>query len=241
MTFKCSVYLGKGNVMKRVILGAISALAFVASVASAQAATVVQSYSFPSFVSPHTATFQLSGFDSTLGSLTGVELQLTNTSTPFVEVYNPYITSETITGASVSVPLTVTVAGTVLTATESLTGVSGAAAAAPTLGSVSVTDFIGSPTTVAVSTSLTSASDLAAFIGSAPITFTWNIDTGSYAGTAKPGVAFTGGATSGGDFKIIYTYAAVPEASIWAMLIVGFGLTGLMFRFGRNKGLLQAI
>ena len=70
--------------------------------------TLSQTYTIPADQPPYTVDFQLNGFDTSLGTLTGVELKLNTSTTATLDVINPLATTQSFAGAYVSVPMKVT-------------------------------------------------------------------------------------------------------------------------------------
>ncbi len=195
--------------------------------------TLTEMATIPSAPTPFTYDFTLPAFSTALGALTGVDLELTSTTTASVEIYNLTGASQAFSNATASIPLTVTgPAGLFVTATYSAGPFSGAAA--PGLNTLP-----GATGTATDSTSVPSA-DFSHYEGSTPIalSYTANAPFGNYGGTAVPGVFFGGSADTGGTFKVVYTYAAIaiPEPATSAMMILGFAAIGFAaFRSKRNS------
>jgi hypothetical protein len=65
----------------------------------------------------------------------------------------------------------------------------------------------------------------------------WTVFTGTFVGTGSDTLSFTSilDAQNGSVFLDGVSIAAVPEASTWAMMILGFGLAGAAIRRRRRK------
>jgi hypothetical protein len=199
----------------------------VTAPACALAATVVESASITSSPVPYDTNFTLAGFNTALGTLQSVEFVLTDNTTASVDVINTTGATQSFTNAFANIPLTVSgPSGTTLSDTISATVPSGSVAGN------SQRAFSGSPVTDSVN--LTLNSNLSAFKGSSPLSFTASAGTGTYGGQAAGDVFFGGSAVTGGTFDVIYTYAsAVPEPASWALLMLG--VTGIGAAVRRRK------
>jgi hypothetical protein len=209
--------------------------AAVTAPACAMAGQIIESAPIPTATVPYTYTFQLPSFNSSLGTLTSVEFELTDTATASVVVINTTDIAQLFSNASAAIPLTVTGPGG-LSVADLITAevASGSVAAGQTA------TFAGVTGTHSADTTFTGAALLA--FESDPVvnlSYTANAGAGTYAGTGLPGVAFTGSASAGGTFELIYNYAAVPEPGTWALLMLGVGAIGVAMR-RRKDGLALA-
>jgi hypothetical protein len=108
-----------------------------------------------------------------------------------------------------------------------------------------VTDFAGpsgftSPDIIASSSNfvtLTSATDLALFTGPGVLNGPL-LAAGVSSATGAGNLITQFHTEAGGYASVEYTYAAVPEAATWALMLSGFGLVGIALR--RREGLESA-
>jgi PEP-CTERM motif len=199
--------------------------------ANAGTKTLMETATIPTAPTPFTYDFTLPAFDTALGTLTGVDLDITSTTTASVQVYNFAGASQTFSNATASIPLTVTgPAGLFVTATYSAGPFSGTAAPG-------LTTVPGTTGTASNSTSVPST-DFSHYEGSSPIALSYSADApfGDYGGRGVPGVFFGGSAETGGTFTVVYSYTAVPEPATFAMMGLGFfGLGLAAFRSKHNS------
>jgi hypothetical protein len=219
------------NTLKTLALTA-AMVATMALPAYAGTKTLTETANIPIAATPFTYNFTLPAFNTALGTLTGLDLDLTVTATASVQVDNLDGVSHPFSNATASIPLTVTgPAGLFVTATYNAGPFSGTAA--PGLNILP-----GTKGTASNSTSVGSA-DFSHYEGSTPIALSYLADApyGSYGGSGAPSVLFFGGsASAGGTFEVAYTYAAVPEPATWAMMSLGFAGIGVTaFRSKRNS------
>ncbi|HMD61944.1 MAG TPA: choice-of-anchor E domain-containing protein, partial [Opitutaceae bacterium] len=164
-------------------------------------------------------------FDSTLGTLTSVNLTLTSTADGTVSVINFTASPQSFTNAFAS--MTVNVTGPDGTATT-VTPVSTQATGIANPPAFTITNFnpVG-----ATAVSSVSAGNLGMYeaIGGGTLDFIINSSaTGSYGGTGTPGaVGFGGSAAAYGDLQITYDYTVVPEPATYTVL-VGAAALGLV-------------
>jgi hypothetical protein len=203
------------------------------TIAGAANATVLTfTHTIPATTVPFTSVFTLSSFSTALGTLTGVEILLDDTTSATVDIYNLNATSSSFTDASASVPLTITGPAAVsLTDTVTAGPISGVAA--PGLNT-----YTGASGNSTVTTSIAPA-DFSSYESATPqsLTFGAVAANGTYTGTAGFGVLFGGSATAGGTVEVEYTYTpvpTVPEPASWALMMIGFGAMGGVLRRRRE-------
>jgi len=167
-----------------------------ASAGIASASMITVSTNVGVETSPFTEIFSLPGFNSTLGTLTAVNISMTVTGVPDLEVINVTGAPQSFTNGSTSTPISVAGPdGTKVNLNETATGLSGSVGAGT--GGISITMFPG-PTFVGSAN--VNAAVLADYEAAGPNTltnsFTATGSVGTYMGTATTGVAFTGNATA---------------------------------------------
>ena len=199
----------------------------------ANALTLMYSQTIPTAAVPYTYNFTLPTFDSTLGTLTGVTIDLSTSATAEVDVFNATGSSQSFTNAFANLPITVTGPDT---STASTT-----VSAGPLSGTANpgFNTFPGITGTGTGSTSVPSSGfALYQTPGGAPANFAAAVSGGTYGGTAAPGVFFSGSATAGGTVKITYTYTvpngSVPEPGSVVLLCAG-GISGAGVLLRRRK------
>lgn len=200
--------------------------------------TITETYAIATAAPPYTVHFQLNGFDTSLGTLTDIELKLSTSTTATLDVFNTLATSQTFNGAYVSVPMKVTGPGGVsVQAVDDAGPASGTVAAAQTYlvgdppkaitsdGTKTIDGLTGS----ASGATQVASADFGLYEGATvSLSYSALTQVGFYPGSAVRGVAFSGTAETGGAFDLVYTYTTpIPEGSTWAMM--GLGLAGLGF------------
>lgn len=193
---------------------------------AASAATVSFTHTIAATPVPFTSNFTLSSFNTALGTLTGVEIVVDDTSVATVDIFNLNSTTESFTDASATVPLTVTGPdGSMITNSVTAGPISGVAG-------VGLSTFTGLSASNVVSLSIAPAA-FSSYESATPqnLSFTASAGDGTYTGTGGFGVLFGGSAVAGGTVEVNYTYStAVPEPASWALMIVGFGMMGGVLR-----------
>jgi len=204
---------------------AATALLVMASGSSLFASTVTYTTPIPDTPVSFSDTVLLQGFNSALGTLTGVQLVLGYTGKVNIAITDISSTSYSYTNASASTGLSLTGPGglSVGPVAEAATSASGTVAPGTTvLPSVS---FSGSTTA--------NPSDLADYLTSSNVTLHFLGSSISASGTTNgPNnmVFFGGGADASGSLQVIYTYtgvSAVPEPATMALMggaLIGLGL-----------------
>jgi hypothetical protein len=234
----CAVDLFTG--VKRVV----AVFAFIAIVLSmtsltANGQTVTYNGTISSTTLGNSATTTLPEFNSALGTLTGVQVTLDFTATPYAEVFNfsgvPQIFSTNDWASSGFNPANT---WTISYGTDSWN----LAVPTVTTGTIfgtgqSVPTFPGNLTLVGGTSApadLTGASglDFAAYTGAGDLVF-GTTGTGNYAGSGEP-FFFGGGADLGGTASVTYDFVPVPEPTTAGCFLLGLGALACYRRFIRN-------
>lgn len=162
--------------------------------------------------------FSLNKFDTSLGTLTGVELQQVTSIVPEIQIYN--ITGGTLPFDSASTHAPISFAGP--------DGTSSLVAADYTIGAntVSSLETIFSPAlpTIVTGSVNVQPANFASYEGTGTANFTTTFEANSSSITtgAPGGTIFVGGSMiAGGSFAVTYTYTPVPEPSTIALLATG--------------------
>ncbi|WP_170153009.1 choice-of-anchor E domain-containing protein [Roseiarcus fermentans] len=200
--------------------------------------SVTETYTIAPTLAPFSISFTLPGFDTALGTLTGIEMVLNTSTTAAVNVYNFNLETKSFADAAVTIPVTVTGPGPTSVTSHDVAGpVSGTVGPGglywvPALGSYAL--VAGEVTIPGVTGSASDSasipnSEFSNYIGSTVnLSYSAAAGQGNYSGSAPTGVSFSGSATTGGSFDLIYSYetSGVPETSTWAMLGLGFAALG---------------
>jgi len=211
-------------------------LALMAIAQPASAGFMTQTLNYSGGEPPFVDNLTFQKFNTSLGTLTAVTIELTEAGTVTSEVVNfsgvitPPVTASWV-GATTSATVTATGPdNTVSSDTLTTTPFSG------TSTGFSVTD--GPPLTASVSAT-TNATNLALYEGSGTGTYTVTASASalSSSGTsASPFITFGGTANIDGSVTIDYYYtAAVPEPASLGMVVLGLGGIYVVRRF-RRKG-----
>ena len=209
--------------MKRFLLTLAATMAVGGS--SLFGGTISFSHTTSTGAVPFTDNFTLQEFDTTLGTLTGITITLSDTATAEVDVFNSTSTAQGFTNATASIPLNLTGPASVSVNTTAVAG--------PIAGTANpgVNAFPGIPGTGSGSTNVASA-NFGSYegVGTTFASFSVASSTGNFSGTSVPGVFFGGSATVGAVTTITYTYTpstGTPEPSTMALL--GSSLLGVGF------------
>lgn len=178
------------------------------------------------------STFTLGAFDTALGTLTGVTLDLSETASLQIQIFNfgapdaPFVSATTST-------------------TDTLTGpggpITGSFFTSAGPGVLPLGDFEQNNLPAALvsdSVSITVANALfanfeTAGVGTISYSSQFGPDFTSTGSPGAPGQFFGGdGSLTNGSLKVTYDYtaAAVPEPGAWALMILGFAGAGAMLR-----------
>lgn len=167
-------------------------------------------------------------FNPTMGTLTGVEIQLTSTSNATLTIKNNNTTTQRYSG-SASIPVTVSypvypAPGVLsLTSTATTNTVSGVIAAGATVTRTGLTGTNG-PVNAFVSSNAFSYYIGTGNIGS--LTATAGTATASGSGS---NIVYGASGSASGNVKIIYTFDTVSIPEPTALMLIGSGLMGLAF------------
>jgi len=238
----------------KVAAGMVS-IGLLACSAAVQATTITQVLNVPGGSNNNgniVNSIPYSLFNSTLGTLTGVTLELVTTDTVTSEVFNFSGSAQSVTNASAKFPLTIygppttvsppydltTYLSTTTITAGPYTGI--AAEGGPdVLGSASGNTDSG---VVVVPSSDWPANWETPGGGSSSTDLVFASGSGSYTGNANSGVFFGGVASVSGSFTLIYTYQpnlsfGTPEPGAWALLMASasVSLAGLRRRRRMTK------
>jgi PEP-CTERM motif-containing protein len=212
------------------ILGALALLLF-----GGNAMATTETFDLTgSSISNLNGDFTVTGFNTSLGTLTGIALDFNVAASANVSVINLGSTSGNFTNASASFSYSLTGPGgsALLTAVPvSATVASGIANAGPGV----ITNFPAN--TVNSPVDLTLSSGFSSYETAGP-EFTLSAPSGTYGGTTgDSNVLFSGNASATPTGTISYTYTvnAVPEPSSWAMGFLCMGVFAVLrFRARRT-------
>jgi hypothetical protein len=213
------------------VVTAIAAL--IALSHSAFADTETFSLAVPSAAAGSSSAFTLSGFDPSLGTLTGITVELTANSIPTVTAYNVGSSAGSFTNDFISYDLTLdgpdSSAAALIAAPVSYTVASGSLDPATSgFTSVSYSDFAH-----AISTSASiDPSAFSSYEVAAPVDFSLGIPTLNKGGMPSSPSIFAGGTGEFSDANVTveYTYDAVPEPSSTSLI----ALAGAALAFART-------
>jgi hypothetical protein len=206
-------------------------LAVMAVAQSASAGTITQTVSYTGGSPPFTDVLTFNKFNTALGTLTSVSIELSETSTLSSSVFNS--TSSAVSFSNATTSATVTATGPdSTTSTATVTS-------DPFAGTATPNGFTNGPSTTATATATSFAASLAPYEGAGTGTFTVSTSAAALAYTGDAAVAgalfFGGPATASGSVTIIYTYtSAIPEPASLGMVALGLGGIFAVRRF-RSK------
>jgi hypothetical protein len=196
----------------------------------ADAQVIVQTFTVPANSSlPINDNFTFNLFNSQLGSLGFIELQLSASITAEVDVINISNSPQTYSNATASVPITLTApAGFTETATSVAGPESGTAAPGET-------ELTGLPASASSNNNIPQI-DWGSYVGVGTLTGNINASStsGTYQGTGGNSVFFGGNATAGATITLTYFYIPtgfVPEPGTTTFLAAGvLGSLGMVLR-----------
>jgi len=208
------------KINKIIVLGTVLVAGYAAKNASADMVTYTDT--FGPQTTPFSDLLTFDKFNTSFGTLTGIQITLDTTEVADVAVYNILGTSLGFTGATASIPITASALSGVTTSVSGTAGpISGTAA--PGLNS-----YMGVTASQTGTTAVPSA-DFGSYEGSGFGTFllTVNGAQGVYSGSGPFGLFFGGSAVANGDVKVTYDYtpSAVPDSAVTLSLVGGiFGM-----------------
>jgi hypothetical protein len=208
--------------ISRAVKGAAVAAVLAVTSTSAFAGVISYSTTIATSAVSFSQSLSLQKFDTSLGTLTGVTLGLTNNATANVDVANFTAFSQAFINATAAIPVTLTGPdGSFVSATATAGPFNNTAA--PGLNAFSGLTATNSNTFSVLPANWSSYEGL----GFATAAFIASATTGVFSGSSVPGVFFGGSANAGGTATVTYTYTTseVPEPA--TMAILGAGLLGL--------------
>ena len=218
--------------LRKTGLSVLAALSALCLGGTSRADFITQTFTHSSQTVPYTYNFAADQFDPTLGALTSVVITETSNVTGEVDVLNITNSAQAFTGASASVPVTLSgPAGLSVAVTASTPGQDGTIAANTISTPLTLP---GETISVSASATITALGALAAYIGTGTnsLSFSFDAGAGTYSGSAAQGVFF-GAASADADITITYNYTPathpVPEPTGYALLGLG-GVVGLFSR-----------
>jgi len=223
-----------------VVLGvAVTGLVGSTGISAAEAATVVQTDNFtpaPEPV-PYTWNFTFDSFDTSLGTLAGVNVSLTVNVIAEVDIFNSTSSPQSFANATASSSVTLTGSDptSTLTITATTTPISG----------IANPGFNTFPGQTGSTSGSISDPNLSIYALGAPVPQSWTASggNGTFSGTSSNGVFFSGNASAGGSVTLIYTYtptttssSTVPEPTTIFGSIVALGLGVAMRKMRLQQG-----
>lgn len=174
---------------------------------------------------PFTDTFTVQGFDTTLGTLTGVSVTLSSGITVIAQVTDIAAgTTDSFTNALATLPVSLTGPGSVSIIQSLSTG--------PFSGTVKGGSTVNAGSSTQTFTSTDTVTNFVPYNGAASVSLTFASGDVQASGNGVPGQDFFGGdGNASGTVTVAYTYTAalpptdVPEPA--SMALLGFGLFGL--------------
>jgi hypothetical protein len=197
--------------------------------ARADVVSYTENYGSISAGGPGTSV-SLPGFNSSLGTLTGITFDLSSSDTVSVSIISILPGSTPYSSASASLPVTIT---------SSLDGVTTTATGTATYGSGFVNEYppaldLPGETTTASSTVNVPSADFSEYEGGGTYTVGVTTGSGNYSGVSSPGVFFGGAGSSTGSVEVTYDYTVVPTPEP-SSLLGGFGILGSMAAMAWRK------
>jgi hypothetical protein len=221
------VFEGKFRMKKIVILGAFIAIVSSLTSLTASGASVIFSGSISPTTLGSSATTDLPQFNPALGTLTGVQVTLDFSVTPFANILNITGGSQNFTpadwGSSGYTPSlntwTVSLGSdswNVIPPTVTTGPIYGTGQSVPSFNTLELVGGTSAPADLTAASGL----DFAAYTGAGNLVF-GTAGTGNYAGSGL-GFAFGGGGNLTGTASVTYTYVVpVPEPATLAFLSLG--------------------
>jgi hypothetical protein len=224
--------------MKRFALIAICGSTLACASAGADVVTETGSLSIDTTTGGSSDTLSFAQFNSALGTLTGISVELMGTANSVYSVATNSTTPFTTTGTS-STTLTLSGAGlnslSTPTLTASVTG--GSVNASPSSSTFVETYFPGSPSEFDLLGTVASGS-LGAYIGSGSASVLAQFSNFTSSGTStNPAGSFAGaggGGQASGDLTVTFDYTPVPLPPALPLLLSGFAALGLLAK--RRRG-----
>jgi hypothetical protein len=196
----------------------------------ADAQLIVQTFTVPAGTGvPINENFTFNLFNSQLGSLGFVELQLAATITAEVDVFNNNASPQPYSNATATIPITLTAPAGF---TETATGVAGPESGTAAPGETKIPGIAAN----ANSDNNIPMLDWGSYEGNGLLTGNINASStpGTYSGTAGNNVFFGGSATAGATITLTYFYIPtgfVPEPGTTTFLAAGvLGSLGMVLR-----------
>jgi len=206
--------------------------------ATAKAQVIVQTFTIPTNTVSYSTSENINLFNSTLGTLNSVTLDLSTSITADIQVFNGTGLGYSFTAAEASVPVQAIGPAGTLTTTAVTPPINGTVTAA-----FGVTNFPGQTATADNSITLTSTPNLAAYTGfgggTSSIAVNGILGTYFLVNGTPSGIAIFGSATAGGTLTLTYNYtkaAVLPEPGVTSMFAAGvLGSLGMVIRRRRKK------
>jgi hypothetical protein len=204
--------------------------------------------SYTSNVVPLTATnlfpqsLTLQEFNSSLGTLTGINLSFTGNFQGTSNVFNASGQTATITSLQSSVPLTLNGPASIALSTT-VTSIVSSLNFPLTVLNGNQASFNGP---ISNSTGFASPIDFADYTGSSSSTLSLSVSAGNVSATGSGSTTgnsnalfYSGSGSAGGYASVTYTYtpavSGTPEPGTWAMLVAGASTGLVALRRRRNK------
>jgi len=225
------------NINKLASLGV--AIGFLAATGAAKAQSVSQMFSFPTTSASFSLTHPFNLFDSSLGTLTSITIELATTGTANVTVGNSDSNPHNFTNAFVTLPLTVSgPPGSTTLLSENLTANIASGVANPGNNT-----FPGVPATNDITNSIPSA-DFSSY-ETPPNGGTFIITVASASATSggtevggSGDLGFGGNGNASGTVTLVYNYqgpVGTPEPGTWALLFASGSISVLELRRRRAR------